>query len=250
MTPYSLALIQDICRLGAYIFKSTTYRELKTLGIPKLDSLPNSKCIKVEDSTRLYIIGFAVGRYQPMNLSREVYVSLDDTSYGNAAKFLGSASILHISTTPDHADSAILIIDGVNALSKLMSTIGVDKVFHKGASHQDIAMVFAPPMQTTPVESKTTNSLGRAYILECLEKVKKCTACKVQNTCPNTCSNCEYSVDNESMVGVYDAVIKLYASTMKQNKNGKCVRMADGTRKWLPMDIAEKLLKLPTEERK
>lgn len=59
-----------------------------------------------------------------------------------------------------------------------------------------------------------------------------------------------YSGDEAAEVSaMYDYVIDVMDRAMLQNRTGKLVRMADGTRKWFPNKEARRMLKRPREER-
>ena len=59
----------------------------------------------------------------------------------------------------------------------------------------------------------------------------------------------ELPQDSKKAIAMYDAVIKAYSGIISQNRTCKNVRMADGSRRWLPNGEAEKLLALPRKDR-
>ena len=57
------------------------------------------------------------------------------------------------------------------------------------------------------------------------------------------------SLGDSRLVAMYDNVIHNYATTLKQNRGNKYVRMADGSRRWVTNEEARALLDKPRKER-
>ena len=57
------------------------------------------------------------------------------------------------------------------------------------------------------------------------------------------------ALNDERLIAMYDSVIHYYGKALQQNRSAKNVRMADGSRRWLPKGEAEKLLSLPRKDR-
>ncbi len=84
--------------------------------------------------------------------------------------------------------------------------------------------------------------------MDLLKNERECALRSV--SCDKNCAKCPLARDADKLVAMYDSAIKVYSKLLKQNKECKNVRMADGSRKFIPNKQAEALLKLPVSKRK
>lgn len=258
-----LQLIQNIQAMGAYVFKSTTLHDLKEQCQDFYESLDLDK--RVVSSTSyamnapLYVIGFAARMFDTPS-GTEIYRPLDAQDTIANAVFRGTVSILKIYADPTYScQPETRKFPGIEPIRILMRTAGVQTSISRYSTLEYVQDQLEACTRCFQLEHKPTASahleksqvpISRETALDALKKWHECLKCRIQGRCPGACEQCSYFVDMQVLDATLDSTIKVYASVLEQNKSGKYVRMADGSRKWMRMEEAEKLLSVPRSKRK
>lgn len=270
-------------KFGAYFFKPVTGRILHSVGVE--DSVIKELGTDPRSDRLLYLMGVAANEWHSSKRGDgSKYLSaLDDFSHPVGYDyFSGSVSLLW--SLGEHYVSdgltGAVCRTSVSLLEKLITSVGVAETFtHTKPGHvplqmleirarldtlsnlsvntADVPITEEPPVEQTqpeeqpvapqeqPVEGVPT--LTRKEVLDLLQTERECVI--RAETCSRDCSKCSLVRDSKKLITMYDVVIKLYKSVMKQNRKGKYVHMADGTRKWLSNEKAAEMLKLPIPQR-
>lgn len=228
-------------KFGAFFLKTTTLKVLKKICPYTFDSL------KIPDKRkRLYIVGISANlctiiQSAPYRVY-EQYIPIDSFDVPNGWSFGGPVSLLLVymdGTYSDRTSKDAPIPNNRNvfraattkALELLIGTIGIRKSFAPGSKFE---VRLVKTKNAIPTNSKPKKvSLSRDAIVEML----------------NTERERAVRGGSQNLVAMYDAVLKMYGTMSRQNKEGKLVRMADGSRKWMPKNRAAELLKLPRDKR-
>ena len=260
-------------KFGAYFFKPVTGRILHSIGVD--DSVIKELGTDPRSDRLLYLMGVAANEWHSSKrCDGSKYLSaLDDFSHPVGYDyFSGSVSLLWSLGEHYVSDGLATAVcrATVSLLEKLIMSVGVAETFtHTKPGHvplqmleirarldtlsnlsvntADVPITEEPPVapQEQPVEGVTT--LTRQEVLDLLQTERECVI--RAETCSRDCSKCSLVRDSKKLIAMYDVVIKLYKSVMKQNRKGKYVHMADGTRKWLSNEKAAEMLKLPIPQR-
>lgn len=228
-------------KFGAFFLKPTTLKVLKKICPSTFDYL------KITDKRkRLYIVGISanlctITQSAPYRVY-EQYIPIDSFDVPNGWSFRGPVSLLLVymdGTYSDRTSEDAPIPNNRNvfraattkALELLIDTLGIRKSFSPGSKFE---ARLVRTTNTIPTKSKPKKvSLSRDEIVEML----------------NTERERAVRDGSQNLVAMYDAVLKMYGTMSRQNKEGKLVRMADGSRKWMPLNKAAQLLKLPVKAR-
>ena len=228
-------------KFGAFFLKPTTLKVLKKICPYTFDSL------KITDKRkRIYIVGISanlctITQSAPYRVY-EQYIPIDSFDVPNCWTFGGPVSLLLVymdGTYSDRTSEDAPIPNNRNvfraattkALELLIDTLGIRKSFSPGSKFD---MRLVKTTNTIPTNSKPKKvSLSRDEIVEMLNTER------------------ERAVRNgsQNLVAMYNAVLKMYGTMSRQNKEGKLVRMADGSRKWMSTENAMEFLKLPVSKR-
>ena len=228
-------------KFGAFFLKPTTLKVLKENCPYTFDSL------KIADKRkRLYIVGFSVNlctitQSAPYKVY-EQYIPIDNFDVPYGWSFGGPVSLLLVYMDGTYSDRTskdapipnnrkIFRVATTKALELLISAVGIRKSLPPGSK---FGVGIVKPRQTSNKHPKPDKvSLSRDEIVAML-KTERDRAIRE---------------GSQNLVAMYDAVIKLYETYTRQCKDGKLVRMADGSRKWMPSEKAVKFLKLPVKAR-
>lgn len=278
-------LFECVIKFGGAVFNPVTLDTLKKHGIVKPDSSFNE--LAPDDNDPFYIIGFAVNelrvkcedpyRYPP------IYHRLDDLSMPPPYDVIMPLSRIFIFGADSYAPLVVrkgcrqfVVKDyqqyTTSLLEGLISDVGtlftVPACNHRmlteelqercKAFAEKLAFCSAPcpqsveESQETHVEApvtadKANTRLSREEVLELLKTERECVS--RAGSCDRNCSKCPLVRDTDKLLAMYDTVIKYYGWHVAQNKNGRYVRMANGTRKWFPASEADALLQLPVKDR-
>lgn len=232
---------------GAFFLKPTTLNVLKETCPGVFNSL------KIADgNTRLYLVGFAVNlctfTHSSAHQVLERYIPIDSFNAPYGWSFNGPISLMlvysdglyrnYTALNPTESEPPyvreVVRSSTTKALEQLIKVVGIRKSLPKGGEFSvGLAQLWGADDAVAPPIKPKKVSLSRDEIVAML-KTERERAIR------------EGSQERTAM---YDAVIKLYETYTKQGKDGKLVRMADGTRKWMPLDKAAKFLKLPVHLR-
>ena len=273
-------LIISLHKFGGYVFKPVSPKVLIDNQVIK--DCKSFKGIAPADDAPLYIVGFAANRvfkkYETAYTLKEKLQPIDDYEIG-----FPYDSIMPMSFIAVYGDGAYtgktnrgrqifeamyLKEDTTRLLEALMKVAGVQIAFDKYMSENFIMkrieqfsmsecfpkkpQAYEETPAETPVEKPVRKQakrvgISRKEILELLQTERECVS--RADTCNRDCARCSLVRDTDKLLAMYDAVIKTYQWHLKQNGDHKLVRMADGSRKWLPNDEAVELLKLPRKQR-
>lgn len=270
-------------KFGAYFFKPVTAKSLQVVGVP--DDVIKELGVNVESNDPLYLMGVVANEWTPVrkNGGADMLKALDDFVHPTGYDFVGPISLLWLlgDRYASNGRSIVVKRNTINLLETLITFVGVAEHFvHTPPGHVPLQMleirarldalqhsvvwtpenvspaVEPPPEKETPVAPQepqeqpavSVPNLTRKEILELLKNERECVI--RAETCDRDCSKCPLVRDSGKLIAMYDAVIKCYTSVMKQNRKGKYVHMADGTRKWFSNEKAAEMLALPIGERK
>ena len=254
IAPHGYTLSAMVARYGAYLFEPMDVSVLN-------DALGDiSYTLGLDD---VCVVGCAVSvcvrKDSQGRVIQETYIPIDEFTAPDSMEIVGPASLLCVysQVVSNNVDTNmdILCCDNTEALAQLMERAGLRKEFKRGASAQSLVQWITDwkvhyfngktEAPVGPVEPEGPLQLTREEVLEQLLGEQEHVLRKVR-------SDFETEEDwqhNRRLVAMYGAVIPAYKSHLKQNRTAKLVRMADGSRKWVPNDRATELLKLPKEER-
>lgn len=270
-------VIMALCKFGGYVFKPVTPKVLIENNVFKTNGLFPG--LSVGDNGPLYIIGFAVNKvFRKKQLESQYPPRLqpiDDFTVGYPYNSITPTSVVFVYGDCLYSEIAhrrhpyvnyhvqIWKEDTTRLLEALIKVAGVQFSFEKGVDSVVVrscleqyseAQRIPKTEQATerPVESTMGADIGnirlsRKEILDLLQTARECVI--RAETCDRNCAKCPLVQDSKKLVAMYDTMIKAYSGVIKQNNKGKCVRMADGSRKWIPNEMAMELLKLPREQR-
>lgn len=278
-------LFECVVKFGGAVFNPATLDTLKKHGIVKSDSSFNE--LAPDDNDPFYIIGIAVNelrvRHEDSYRYPPIYHRLDDLSMPPPYNVIMPLSRIFIFGSDSYAP--IVVRKGVrqfevkdyqryttSLLEDLIKDVGtrftVPSCNYKMSPMelQESCNAFAdrlasyltpypqvatepqePPVEAPKKVSRGNVRLSREEVLDLLKTERECVS--RADRCDRDCEKCPLVRDTADLLAMYDAVIKYYGNHVLQNQKGKYVRMADGSRKWLPNEEAEKLLKLPLSER-
>ena len=268
-------LIECLSKFGGYVFKPVTLAELKDSGVADF----NFNEISADDTDPFYIIGFAANvltcdiEVPPMLISIDSFPDPLPPPYLH----LTPTSFVSIYGTAEYASQSLrkntkvfkarhLQMQSTQLLEGLIKVAGVARIIEKYTDYRQIELLLegvsyeytfsakkdAPvekPAVVLPVDENLTGnvSLTRKEIMELLKTERECVI--RAGHCDRNCARCDLLRDPSKLIAMYDSVIKIYGRMMKQNADGKNVRMADGSRKWFSNEEAEALLKIPVNQR-
>jgi len=270
-------LIISLHKFGGYVFKPVSPKVLIDNQVIK--DCKFFKGIAPDDDAPLYIVGFAANRvfkkYETNETLKDKLQPIDNYEIS-----FPYDSIMPMSFIAIYGDGAYtgktnrgrqifeamyLKEDTTRMLESLMKFAGVQIVFDKYMSENlimkrieqfSMSECFPKKPQAheetpaeTPVEKPVRKrakrvGISRKEILELLQAEKERV---LREDAENPYS--AKTRDSSKLIAMYDAVIKTYQWHIKQNNANKLVRMADGSRRWLPNDEAVELLKLPRKQR-
>lgn len=242
-------LVQNVRALGAYVFNCTTPGHIRGMDADLYSTMDLGAHGFAED-TPLYIIGFVANRYRCTfgeSIGKFIYRPLGDTSSPANSEFSGTAAILHVYT--DSGYSYMKEAQGIYPAKKLMHIVGVHASIAKGTADAIIVAALSDLDYPKPTEKSKVEPISRDDILGILKTSRECTSHKASGDCDGNCSSCRLYVEPRDLVRAYDSAIKAYSTVIGQNKTGKYVRMADGSRRWLKTEEAEKMLSIPRSSR-
>lgn len=265
-------LLNSLSKLGGYVFNPVSPKTL-------LDNNVFKNGIKfglaADDEAPLYIVGFAANRvfkkYETSETLKDRLQPIEDFNVG-----FPYDSILPMSFVAIYGDGAFtgktlrkdkmtfeamyLKEDTTRLLESLMKVAGVKMVIDKYTPATAIARRLEKfslsecfPQKEAPAEKPAEApvanpdkpiELSRKEILELLQSEKE-RIIREDSENPYLAK----TRDSRRLIAMYDAVIANYKWHIKQNDDHKLVRMADGSRKWMPKDKAAELLKLPRDKR-
>lgn len=275
-------IITSICKFGGYVFNPVTPKVLRENGVFKGDAaFPG---ISPEDDDPIYIVGFCANRVfkkgETHHTQYERLQPIDDYTVGFPYDSIMPMSFVSIYGDGTYTGKARRPLTGLEfatqhlsedttrLLESLVKVAGVALRFEKFVSKATVTRCLeqfslsqcftkdeqpVEKPQETSVEApekadKGNTRLSREEVLELLKNERECVI--RAKTCDRDCAKCPLVRDTDKVIAMYDAVIKYYGYHVTQNQKGKYVRMADGSRKWLPNEEADKLLKIPLNERK
>lgn len=278
-------LFECVVKFGGAVFNPVTLDTLKKHGIVKPDSSFNE--LVPDDNDPFYIIGFAVNELRVSNEDPyrypPIYHRLDDLSMPPPYNVIMPLSRIFIFGSDSYAP--LVVRKGVrqfgvkdyqryttSLLEDLIKDVGTrftvpacnykmsptelqesckafaERLASYSAPHPQVATEPQEPPVEAPKKADRVNvRLSREEVLDLLKTERECVS--RADRCDRNCEKCPLVRDTADLLAMYDAVIKYYGNHVLQNQKGKYVRMADGSRKWLPNEEAEKLLKLPLSER-
>lgn len=252
----NLNLVHDVQAFGAYFLNPIPASALVELYEDTYRLLESGS---VHRSTNLYIIGFAVSTYKDMHKGHYTYRPLNSPSFISGYTFIGVTTRLHIYTSKDYSNPPVMTKDlpGILLLQKLMKVPGVCTAIGNGLPEDTIRKYLAEnDLRLSCIEAKSEAkeatkkaSISRDSSLDVLGIMRNCIALRMENKCSGMCEQCREFVGYGSMIEALDSAIKAQSSVTSQNKSGKYVRMADGSRRWFKIDEAQKILSLPRCER-
>lgn len=247
-------MIKLICTFGGYIFKPVSP---KTLLENKVfpDDIVTSQFDKDDDSP-VYILGVACNRmYVPLMESEcpSKLSALDDLRIEPGYTAIEPISMVSVYGNNQYGrmadrngkmfQSNTEIWSTTKVIENLIQVAGIQFSVKKNTPEKefydalDRASYTEPTIKrsfqvTLPTEDETSGKivLSREEIIDMLKAERE-------------------RAGSRRLVAMYDSVIRMYGTLLKQNKKGKLVRMADGSRKWFPNEKAEELLKLPRDRR-
>lgn len=266
-------LIISLHKFGGYVFKPVSPKVLIDNQVIK--DCKSFKGIAPDDNAPLYIVGFAANRvfkkYETAYTLKEKLQPIDNYEIGFPYDSIMPMSFIAVygdggfTGTTNRGrqifEAMYLKEDTTRLLEALMKVAGVQIAFDKYMSEnfimkqiEQFSMSECFPKkpqvhEETPAETPVKKpgrkrvkrvSISRKEILELLQAEKERV---LREDAENPCL--AKTRDSSKLIAMYDAVIKTYQWHIKQNNANKLVRMADGSRKWLPNAEAVELLKLP-----
>ena len=265
-------LLNSLSKLGGYVFNPVSPKTLLDNNVFK-DGIKFG--LAADDEAPLYIVGFAANRvfkkYETSETLKDRLQPIEDFNVG-----FPYDSILPMSFVAIYGDGAFtgttlrkdkrifeamfLKEDTTRLLESLMKVAGVKMVIDKYTPANYIArrlekfslsecLPQKEALAEKPAEAPVANpdkpiELSRKEILELLQAEKE-RIIREDDENPYLAK----TRDSRRLIAMYDAVIANYKGHIKQNDDHKLVRMADGSRKWMPKDRAAELLKLPRDKR-
>lgn len=231
-------------KFGAFFLKPTTLKVLKKI-------YPYTDYLKITDKRkRLYIVGISanlctITQSAPYRVY-EQYIPIDSFDIPNGWSFGGPVSLLLVYMDGTYSDRAskdapipnnrhILRAATTKTLEQLITVVGIRKSLPKGSTFSAslVQSRGAGGAVKTATDKVAKVSLSRDEIVEML-KLERDNA--IRENSPRR-------------IAMYDAVISMHATYIRQSRGAKLVRMADGSRKWMPAEKAMEFLKLPVSER-
>ena len=245
-------MVKLICAFGGYVFKPVSP---KTLLENKVFPEEAFTQLDKDDDTPVYIMGSACNRlyakYMPEEECPTKFQAIDDFRMGGDSAYdtLDPVSVVDICGNSQYGLNAnrngqlfrriFRMWSTTTVITNLIRVAGIqfsvkkntpEKEFYdtleKFSCTETVPPQPAPSIPTEDDEPSEKIVLSREEIIDMLKAERE-------------------RAGSRRLVAMYDAVIKSYNLLTKQNKTGKLVRMADGSRKWFPNEKAEELLKLP-----
>ena len=256
-------ILEAVRNFGAYFFKPVTASKLRAEGFPEdfIGSLRFS-----EDPARpLYLMGVAVNavtppkgdcsRFDYMNERVLALKAIDDYS----AEFSTPMSLVFSLKRDYDTDGNLSAVrtPTTRMLEQLINSVGIAVKIPKSKNitsdeiSYQVRKTLEKPVESTvnkPVNTAKKVKLSRDEIVSLLKTERECIL--RSGSCDHKCLECSLYRGADRLLAMYDSVIKFYGKSQKQNKECKYVRMADGSRKFIPNKQAEALLKLPVSQRK
>jgi hypothetical protein len=257
-----LNILEAVRNFGAYFFKPVTASKLRAEGFSEnfIGSLRFS-----EDPARpLYLMGVAVNAVTPPNSGFSPYSGVDRVLAlkpidDYSSEFSTPMSLVFSLKRDYDTDGNLSAIrfPTTRILEQLINSVGIAVKIPKSKDitpdeiSSIIRKVLEKPVEVSAEKPKNKVkkvSLSRNEIIDLLKNERECVI--RSDKCNRECAKCPLARDADKLVAMYDSVIKIYSKLLKQNKECKNVRMADGSRKFIPNKQAEALLKLPVSQRK
>lgn len=241
-----MELLETARTFGAYFFKPITASKLRAAGFS--DRFINSLRFSEDPARPLYLMGIAVNAIVHPGSNNKVLAlcSIDDCS----SEYAVPTSLVFSLKRDYDTDGNLSAVreDSTDVLVSLIKTAGIAFKLQPspGITAEEISARVREALSVVSAPRK--KALSREEIVELLKTERECVI--RSSTCNHKCSECVLSRDADKLVAMYDYVIKTYGTLQKQNKACKYVRMADGSRKFVPNEKAAKLLKLPVSQRK
>lgn len=248
-------MITLICTFGGYIFKPVSPKTLLENKVFPDDTVTSQ--FDKDDDSPVYILGVACNRmYVPLMPESErpsKLRALDDLRIAPGYTAIEPISMVSVYGNGQYGrmadrdgkmfQSSTGIWSTTKVIENLIQVAGIQSSFPKNTHEKEFydalnrASYTEPTVKkssqvTLPTEEEPSGKivLSREEIIDMLKAERE-------------------RAGSRRLVAMYDSVIRMYGTLLKQNKKGKLVRMADGSRKWFPNDKAAEYLKLPRDRR-